>query len=507
MSIRERRNEKKQNAGSGGRQRMTRSFPIHVGTGRSNMAADYRKEIESYIELHRDEMLHDIMDLCRINSEKAAYEQGKPFGAGAARALQQAMSMAESYGFSIRNYDNYVAAVDLEGGPRLLDILAHLDVVPAGDGWTVTKPFEPVIRDGKLYGRGTADDKGPAVAALYAMRAVKELGIPLKGSVRLLLGTDEELGGSDIDHYYSIEKEAPMTFSPDADFPVINIEKGQLQGHIVRNFGEREQAGARILSIECGIRPNVVPSTAKAFVRGLDDDLVRETGERITSETGVRFEIAGAPEGLRVCAFGETAHASTPEEGKNALTALLALLSALPFEQDPVTESVRALHQLFPYDDTEGTAVGAARSDESGKLTLAFSMLSLTKEGLRAVFDARVPVSGTEDNVVAPIRRKLETNGFTLEKAELLPAHVVDADSDFVKTLLESYEEITGKKGEPIAIGGGTYVHDLKNGVAFGATMPGTDNHMHGADEFAVIEELVAAAKIYAVAIAKICGA
>src|SRR5699024_10557105 len=112
------------------------------------------------------------------------------------------------------------------GEESQLDILAHLDVVPAGEGWTVTEPFEPVEKDGRLYGRGTADDKGPAVAALYALRAVKELGIPLKKRVRLILGTDEECGSSDIQHYYAVEKEAPMTFSPDGAFPVVNIEKG-----------------------------------------------------------------------------------------------------------------------------------------------------------------------------------------------------------------------------------------------------------------------------------------
>lgn len=100
-----------------------------------------------------------------------------------------------------------------------MDVLAHLDIVPAGDGWTVTEPFVPVVKDGKIYGRGTADDKGPAIAALYAMRAVKELGIPVKKNVRLILGTDEECGSSDIRHYYSVEEEAPMTFSSGRQLP------------------------------------------------------------------------------------------------------------------------------------------------------------------------------------------------------------------------------------------------------------------------------------------------
>ncbi len=140
----------------------------------------YRKEIEGFIDAHKDEMIEDICTLCRINSEKNALCGGKALWGGPFEALQAALAMAEGYGFTIRNYDNYVGTADLNDKERQLDILAHLDVVPAGEGWTVTQPFEPVVKDGKLYGRGTADDKGPAVAALYAMRAVKELGIPCK---------------------------------------------------------------------------------------------------------------------------------------------------------------------------------------------------------------------------------------------------------------------------------------------------------------------------------------
>ena len=140
---------------------------------------------------------------------------------------------------------------------KQLDILAHLDVVPAGEGWTVTEPFEPVEKDGKLYGRGTADDKGPAVAALYAMRAVKELGIPLSKNVRLILGTDEECGSSDIRHYYDVEEEAPMTFSPDGSFPCCEHRKGEPSGAFYGKF-EPSDAVARVIEIKAGTKANVV---------------------------------------------------------------------------------------------------------------------------------------------------------------------------------------------------------------------------------------------------------
>jgi dipeptidase, putative len=189
-----------------------------------------KKLIEDYFEQNKGLLIRDIMRLVRIKSDKEEAKSGKPYGDGPAEVLAAALEMASEMGFRTKHYDNYVGAIDFDDQKNKLDILAHLDVVPGGDGWTVTEPFNPVVKDGKLYGRGTIDDKGPAVAALYAMKAVKDLNIPLKAGVRLILGTDEECGSSDIRYYYGIEEEAPMTFSPDASFPVVNIEKGGLQG-------------------------------------------------------------------------------------------------------------------------------------------------------------------------------------------------------------------------------------------------------------------------------------
>lgn len=465
----------------------------------------YKKEIEAFIDAHRHQMLDDISLLCRINSEKSSYQEGKPFGDGASRALAVALSRAEQYGFSIHNYDNYVGTADLNDGEKQLDILAHLDVVPAGEGWTVTGPFEPLEKDGKIYGRGTADDKGPAVAALYAMRAVKELGIPLTKNVRLILGTDEECGSSDIRHYYDVEEEAPMTFSPDGAFPVVNIEKGALAGHFTGSF-EPSSALPRVISLHAGTKVNVVPGKAFAVFEGLDDDLVRQIGAQVEKETGVSFEIQGMNQTLEITAIGEGAHASTPQEGKNALTALLLLIKKLPFADCAQIKALHVLEELFPWNDTSGLALGIAMEDElSGDLTLAFDLLEVTADSLDGMFDSRCPLCANEGNVLEPVKKKLAENGLTLDNDSMRPAHHVDGNSDFVKTLLNAYELYTGRKGSCVAMGGGTYVHDLKNGVAFGASMPETDNRMHGADEFAVIDELLTSAKIFAQVIVDLC--
>lgn len=467
---------------------------------------NYRKEIEGFMDSHKEEMIEDICTLCRINSEKMPYVEGKPYGEGAFEALEAALSMAEEYGFTITNYDNYVGTADMNDKERQLDILAHMDVVPAGEGWTETGAYEPVVKGGKLFGRGTADDKGPAVAALYAMRAVKELGIPLKKNVRLILGTDEECGSSDIEYYYGREKEAPMTFSPDAEFPVINIEKGRLEGHFRAAF-EASKAVPGLVEFQAGSKANIVPGKAKAVVEGVDIEVLEKLAGEMKEETGITFTFEGNFPVIRITAQGVGAHASTPWEGKNALTGLLSYLLRLPLAPCPKMDALKALCELFPYGDTWGKAAGIAMEDElSGALTLAFSMLTVSHDSLEGVFDSRCPICANKDNVLGAVKKNMADKGVILENDTMIPPHHVDGNSHFVKTLLACYEEYTGLKGSCESTGGGTYVHHLEHGVAFGAALPGTDNRMHGADEFAVVDELLASAKIFAQVIVELCS-
>lgn len=466
----------------------------------------YKEKIDAFIDAHRQEMVEDICELCRINSEKMPYEEGMPYGPGAAEALDTALDMAAGYGFEVTDYDGYVGCVDMNDGPRQLDILAHLDVVPAGEGWQVTQPFKPIEKEGRVYGRGTADDKGPAVAALYAMRAVKELGIPLTKNVRLILGTDEECGSSDLRHYYKTEAEAPMSFTPDADFPVTNVEKGRLPGHFTASW-EPSAALPKLVTMDAGTKLNVVPGTAAAAVAGLEADTVKKIAETVTETTGIEFKLAFDGPNLVISAVGAGAHAMSPEDGNNAITGLLTLLVRLPLAPCGQVEALRALTKLMPHGDVNGTALGVDMRDElSGRLTLTFSMLKVDENGLDGQFDSRLPICATEDNVLRVIREKMAGEKLCLQNETMTPPHYVDENSDFIKTLLKAYEDYTGQKGQCQATGGGTYVHDLKNGVAFGASMPGTDNRMHGADEFAVIDELIISAKIFAQVIVDLCS-
>lgn len=466
----------------------------------------YRKEIEQYIEDHKEEMIQDIFSLCRIDSQKMPYEEGMPYGKGPAMALLEALSIAEGYGFAISNYSNYVGTADMNDKEKQLDILAHLDVVPAGEGWSVTEPFEPILKDGKLYGRGTADDKGPAVAALYGMRAVKELGIPLSKNVRLILGTDEECGSTDLDHYYGIEKEAPMSFSPDASFPVTNVEKGGLAGHFTGRFEPSDKL-PRLVSLEAGIKVNVVPGKAYATVEGLERSVMDEVANQVEHKTGVHFDLETTEHVTKITAVGTGSHAAHPEDGNNALTGLLRYLTELPLAPCEQVTAIHKLLELIPHGDVHGAGLGIAMEDEiSGKLTLALSLLKVTRDDLDGTFDSRCPICSNEENVLKVVKAKMSSIGLTLENESMKKPHHVDGNSHFVKTLLKAYEDYTGRKGACQSMGGGTYVHNLKNGVAFGAAMPETETRMHGADEFAVLEELVVSAKIFAQVIVDLCS-
>ncbi|MDR1060256.1 MAG: Sapep family Mn(2+)-dependent dipeptidase [Clostridiales bacterium] len=476
------------------------------------------RELDRYIDSRAGELLRDVARLVRIDSAKGEALPGKPFGSGPAAALAEAEALLGEAGMAVKNYGNYVVTGDY-GPPDApgLDILAHLDVVPPGSGWSVTRPFEPLERDGRIYGRGTADDKGPAIAALYAAKAVRALGAPLKKRLRLVLGSDEESGSQDIRHYYSMEKEAPMTFSPDSAFPVVSTEKGGFSLNVrarwdgAASAGDAKGAGGAVFIKEAagGSRGNIVPGEAHALIRGLSKAEAAPFAEAAQAETGVSYALSESGGLLRIDAVGAGAHSAEPESGNNANTGLLRLLAALPLAEGAASASakLKAMCALFPHGDWSGRAAGIAMGDElSGSLTISLNILKIDETGFDALFNSRCPICATEENVLAPLRERVEAAGLIFpDDAKMRPPHHVPRDAPFIRTLLDCYEDYTGAKGCCQHSGGGTYVHSLKNGVAFGAAFPGTDNRMHGADEFAVTGELLTAAKIFASAIRRLC--
>jgi succinyl-diaminopimelate desuccinylase len=476
--------------------------------------------IDQFLAEHTEEMVQDILALIRIDSARGPEQPGMPYGEGPARALALGGEMMRHHGLRVRNFEQRVVTGDATAYEPHLDILAHLDVVPGGPDWTECGAFAPVVRDGRIYGRGAADDKGPAMAALYAIRAVLETGVKLRKNVRLILGSDEECGSSDIAAFYKVEPEAPMTFSPDANWPVVNTEKGRLRAGFSCVW-DAADAPAAIVSVHAGEKENVVPGAATATVRGLSPEVIQQTVDALqmpVAEGGipdVRVSVAVAPEqengsvgqAVRIDVRGVPCHAAHPQQGANALPALLRLLAALPLPASPARDAMAALVRLFPHGQTDGTAAGvASRDDLSGDLTLAFSVFRLSETGMNGTLDCRVPICADEAFLHRGLHHVVEETALRWVEWSYSPPHHVPADSPFVKTLLDCYTDVTGKTGEPIAIGGGTYVHSLKNGVAFGCEALGEDRRMHGPDEFAVIDELVEAARIFARVIVTVPG-
>lgn len=465
-----------------------------------------QRKIDQWFEEHRDEMVQDIMRLCRIRSVREDALEGMPYGEGPARALAEALKMADGMGFATRNYENYVGTVDYNDKETELLILAHLDVVPEGTGWTVTEPYAPKVVDGKLYARGSADDKGPAVAALYALRVLRELGVGLNRNVRLLLGTDEERGSSDLRYYFEREKAPRHSFSPDASYPVCNVEKGSFGATFSAEWPENA-ALPRVVYARGGQTANVVPRDAEALIEGLSVQEVEKACQACAQKTGAKFTVAQAQNGVKVDVLGEGAHASTPEKGNNAALALVEMLCTLPLAPGQGLDALRGVAEVFPHGDGAGKAAGVAQSDEiSGALTLNIGIFECTLTGLRGVIDSRVPICANQENMSLVLQKRLAEYGLNLSTTKMRPPHHTPADSPLVRTLLHVYEEVTGEKGYCYSMGGGTYVHNIEGGVAFGCAKENVDNHMHGPDEFAVVEDLVESARMFARVIVGMCG-
>lgn len=451
------------------------------------------EKIHDYIYSKKDEILRELAELIAIPSVKGDEMPDAPFGEEPKKALLKMKELCEAAGFSTAVYGGAVLSADYtpDGGEPGLGILAHLDVVPVQkENWN-TEPFQLTEKNGVVYGRGVIDDKGPAVAALWALKCVKELGLPLKKGVRLIFGTDEENGSEDLEIYKKYERFPENVFTPDGSFPVINIEKGMLRSRFTG------RVDGDIISFEGGNIPNAVPDKASAVLKNVllgDIALVRET----SAPENLRADASPNGGGVSIVSNGKSAHASTPESGINAVTELISVLNKVT-----KSEVLRGLERLFPFGETDGAALGLKCSDASGALTCVLSKLSIKNGECEGVVDIRFPTCTDLETVRKKLRGALESIG--LEYAMILgdEPHVVPADSEFVQKLLRVYEDVEGEKGKCIAIGGGTYVHNIDGGVAFGAERGDTDYHMHGDDEFVTVDELLRDAVLFAHAIAE----
>ena len=464
------------------------------------------RKIDELVKSYREDMIQSLEELVSIpsviNLENA--REGAPFGMEIRSALDEFLKLARALGFETRDYDGYAAAVDFGTEGKEVGILSHIDVVPPGNGWS-KNPFVPEIVNGKMYGRGTIDDKGPLVASLYAMKAVKESGLPIRNHVRHIIGCDEETGHRCIKYYLTKEKGPDLGFSPDGMFSVIHAEKGILRFQIQTNRKLPDTKELCVIRIAGGTVVNAVPNIAEVWLGGPGDQL-----EEVQKEFQVKAAEGSAKmEGdvLHLTFPGVSAHAMQPWLGENAILSMIRFLKEVPFGDRKTREYFQNLDTLFG-DGWEGRNLGVACQDQlSGKLSMNLGILNVEGEKTELKVDVRCPVHIDLDTVWKTICLTCEKYGFRPEYWQKRPPLYVPKDARLVQILLDVYEDVTGKREEAITIGGGTYCRDVENFVSFGPVFPGEPELAHEADEFIDLDQMVECARLYAQALYRLLQA
>lgn len=434
-------------------------------------------DAKKILDAQFDQMLASLQKVISFNTEKGVAAADAPFGTNVADCLHYVLNLAQSFGLSTYNCDNYAGHADFVGtGKEVLGILGHLDVVPAKAEEWLYPPYGGVIENGKMYGRGTMDDKGPMIACLFAVKALKEAGFVPSKTVRLIFGCDEESGMQCVEHYFTKMPHPNVSFSPDGDFPVINREKGIYQFDVV--CGKLPKG----VHVHAGERPNVVASLCTATVEGVDVDAAKYP----------KMSVVKNGDTTLITAVGKSAHGSTPDEGVNATHGILKLLA----DTFPENETLQFVaHKVC---DTSGKAWGIDLCDkESGKLTCNLGVLRTADDGtLTVTVDIRFPVTYRCDFMYDLLRKN------TPQDFQIVPQHVseplhVPSNSKLVTTLMNVYNTALKTNLEPIAIGGGTYSRCLPNCVAFGPLFPKEEQTIHMPNECVDLNNLKLMSQLY----------
>jgi len=467
--------------------------------------------IDKWFEVSTEKMLLDIEKLIKIKSIRSASKPGCPYGKISREALSAAKQMLEENGLKTEVFEDMIVTASFGTKPEEIGILAHLDIVEAGEGWD-TDPYKLVKKDGKLYGRGIIDNKGPAVAAMYALYCVRDLFAnfnceeqAMKG-VRLIFGSGEETGFEDIAKYIENNTMPPHVFTPDSEFPVVNTEKGRFMPAFYARW-EKDEKLPRVISVTGGKTTNIVPNQAVAVALGFSQSELDVFCKEYSKKTGVNITVTSdANNTVTITAQGTASHSSRPELGNNAQTALIEMLTSMPFAHSEGFEYLKELNRLFPHGDYYGKAFGLDFSDEiTGKTTLNFGVLRYDELELSGNFDSRTAATADEVDLLEISKEVFKKAGIKVSYHELKKSHHTPEQTTFVQTLLRVYKEFTGKEGKCVCMGGLTYAHDIPGGVAFGCAMPGVDNRAHGANEFIDLDHLLLCAKMFTQVIIEMC--
>lgn len=460
--------------------------------------AEINKNLELWFENNKEKILNDWIELAKIPSVKSLQSEGAPFGEACKRALTKAASYFERDGFTskISNGNTY-ALCTYGNGEKKIGLFSHSDVVPVGEGWIYTEPFEPVVIDGTLIGRGVEDNKSGIIAALCVFNFLKESEIKLKNTLELFIGSDEECGMNDMKEYLSNEIMPDISIVPDADFPCSIGEKG-----IYHLMCESEKAFDSITAITGGQAYNIVLDSVNVFIPYSDDAL-----SEIKSKSGVCDIDVSRNEEITLNFKGIAKHASIPEDSVNAALLASEFLLDCSFVSENDKRILRSAKELI--SSYYGKGLGVEHTDPVFGRTTCVNGMCRTVEGkLRLSFDIRYgdTVNGSELEKIADSHLKL--NGFNAIEKDNRPGFLIDKDSKIPGILEDIYEEITGERLERVTMAGGTYARKLKNAFSIGTSiirkdrktpvfsMPDGHGGAHQCDECIDIEGFFEAVKV-----------
>lgn len=439
-------------------------------------------KIKNIVNENSKDMIESIKAAVRINSvmDEDTATESIPFGKGVDESLRKTLEIAESLGFKTVYKDGYYGYAEVGEGEELIGILGHIDVVPVGDEskWKFP-PFSATEEDGYIYGRGTQDDKGPTIAAMYAVKALLDAGVKFGKRVRFIIGGDEENLWRCIAKYTENGEEIPsMGFTPDSSFPVTNAEKSLVQFYLKGN-------GSKEINLNISGALNAVPGVAN-YTGKLADKLTEKLDE-------LKFDYE--KDGESVTVIGKRVHAASADKGVNAIERLCKALYEIGVEDDVV----RFVAELS--DSVGSKILPNCVDDVSGTLTLNLGELIINEKESKIGFDSRVPVKFTIEDLEDAVKEKATNYGLEFEEFDRLKSLYVPADSELIKTLVSVYEQETGLEGTPKSSGGATYAKALDNCVAFGAMFPFDKKTEHQENERVNIKNMIKATEIYALSV------
>lgn len=462
--------------------------------------------------MYRNEMVNTLSSLIKIPSVFSNdVKPGAPFGENIAKGLKAILDLGADMGFTVKNVDGYAGEIQLNDGENMIGILCHSDVVEPGDGWD-TPPFNPTLIGNNLYGRGAIDDKAGIVCALFAMKHLKDNNLIKKNfSIRLIVGTDEELGWNDMRYYKTHAERFPnVSLVLDANFPVIYCEKGLWDFDLTwrsPNNAAKQSKPIQLISLTGGDARNAVPSKATAVLSSESVEPVISFLKKYASDNHIGCTITTEKNIITITTSGISVHAMWPEKGKSAINALISLLSCLPEQEFSEYEFVKQ-YMLAIGNDFTGNKLNIDCSDEeSGSLTFVVGQINYNKEisEYTLIAGLRYPSSKDFKTISDKMILNISNYGFNIHSVDHLAPVFFKKDNPIIKTLMDAYVETTGDKhNEPLAIGGATYSRALPNAIAFGPLFPWEKEIAHEPNEFVNIYNLEKACDVVIAALIKL---